>query len=449
MAFNWKQFAGSFLSELAEGIEEREDEAKELQKKEEEKAQRNYALIQERTAKAKEAARIGEQAMSLGASKEQVINAMSTGTTGVVNLLQKLQAIHASQKLRPGQMISKEDIELGISMPTAVNVDPNLIAMDLEKLAKRAYGVSAPERPKSTSTPESSVIRSLFGFDEKERVQKKLQQDSFLGDMSIADINFAAEQGEFQELIPNAVMNFADLPRYDADAKYEFATALTENMVNAVEAREDEIKALRIEDPAAAAKLTKQIQMATADMLFKRAAGNYGQMGFFDDPTTRKLIIQTMDVPGTPENEGVDYYNSLMQESFPERDPLKLDAKGNEITKTIEDATEVVSESIEEEKAKEKEKLKPVEKEKILTKKRIEENVYYRNDEGDVVKGVPPRPTRDFSTLFFGSGMGGDDIEAILKGEMPVPKYLRPGQWDELFADTHNPDGSPKNLKGE
>ena len=147
MAFNWKQFAGSFLSELAEGIEEREDEAKELQKKEEEKAQRNYALIQERTAKAKEAARIGEQAMSLGASKEQVINAMSTGTTGVVNLLQKLQAIHASQKLRPGQMISKEDIELGISMPTAVNVDPNLIAMDLEKLAKRAYGVSAPERP--------------------------------------------------------------------------------------------------------------------------------------------------------------------------------------------------------------------------------------------------------------------------------------------------------------
>lgn len=449
MAFNWKQFAGSFLSELSEGIEEREDEAKKLEKVEEEKAQRNYALIQERTSKAQEAARIGNQAMALGASKEQVINAMSTGSAGVVNLLQKLQDIHASQKLRPGQKIGKEDIELGISMPTAVNVDPTLISMDIEQLAKRAYGVSAPERSAPTSTPEPNVIRSLFGFDEKERIQKKLQQDSFLGDMSIADINFAAEQGEFQELIPNAVMNFADLPRYDADAKYEFATNLTENMVNAVEAREDEIKNLRVEDKVAASKLTKQIQMDTADMLFKRAAGNYGQMGFFDDPTTRKLIIQTMNAPDTSENEGVDYYNALMQEFFPERDPLRLDAEGNEVSKNIEDATGVVSEIIEEEKTKEKKELKPVEKEKILTKERIEENVYYRNDEGDVVKGVPPRPTRDLSTLFFGQGMGGDDIEAILKGEMPVPKYLRPGQWDELFADTHNPNGSPKNLEGE
>ena len=29
---------------------------------------------------------------------------------------------------------------------------------------------------------------------------------------------------------------------------------------------------------------------------------------------------------------------------------------------------------------------------------------------------------------------------------MPVPKYLRPAQWDELFGDTHNPDGSPKEM---
>ena len=435
MAFNWKTFAGSFLSELSEGIEEREDEAKELAEKEEAKAQRNFSLIQERTAKAQEAARIGEQAMALGASKEQVINAMSTGTAGVVNLLQKLQAIHASQKLRPGQMISKEDIELGISMPTAVNVDPNLITMDLEVLAKKAYGAVAPER-KYESPADSSTMRSLFGFDAKDRVKRKLEQDSFMGDMSIADINFLAEQGEFQELVPNAVMNFADLPRYDADAKYEFATTLTENIVNAVEAREDEIKALRITDPEAATKLRKQIQMNTADMLFRKAAGNYGQMGFFDDPTTKEIIVKTMDVPGTEANEGLDYYNSLLAETFPER---------------VEEET-IEPDTSEEPKKKDPEEetpLEPVEEEALLTKERIEKNVYYRDDEGNVVKGVPPRPTRELSTLFFGQGMGGDDIEAILKGEMPVPKYLRPGQWDELFGDTHNPDGSPKKLKGE
>ena len=435
MAFNWKTFAGSFLSELSEGIEEREDEAKEFAEKEEAKAQRNFSLIQERTAKAQEAARIGEQAMALGASKEQVINAMSTGTAGVVNLLQKLQAIHASQKLRPGQKISQADIELGISMPTAVNVDPNLISMDLETLAKKAYGAVAPERSYE-SPADSSTMRSLFGFDAKDRVKRKLEQDSFMGDMSIADINFLAEQGEFQELVPNAVMNFADLPRYDADAKYEFATTLTENIVNAVEAREDEIKALRITDPEAATKLRKQIQMNTADMLFRKAAGNYGQMGFFDDPTTKEIIIKTMDVPGTEANEGLDYYNSLLAETFPER---------------VEEET-IEPDTTEEPKKKDPEEetpLEPVEEEALLTKERIEKNVYYRDDEGNVVKGVPPRPTRELSTLFFGQGMGGDDIEAILKGEMPVPKYLRPGQWDELFGDTHNPDGSPKKLKGE
>ena len=31
------------------------------------------------------------------------------------------------------------------------------------------------------------------------------------------------------------------------------------------------------------------------------------------------------------------------------------------------------------------------------------------------------------STLFFGAGLRGDDIEAIIKGEMPVPKDQRNG----------------------
>ena len=449
MAFNWKQFAGSFLSEMAEGIEDREEEAKEYKEEEKAKAQRNYALVQERTSKAREAARIGNQAMSLGASKEQVINAMSTGTTGVVSLLQKLQAIHTAEKLRPGQKIGKEAIDLGISMPTAVNVDPNLIGMDLETLAKRAFGASKPERSSSPAEYQAGTMRDLFGYNDKDRVQRKLDEDSFAGDLSISDINFLSEQGEFQELVPNAVMNFADLPKYDADAKFEFGTTLAENLINAVEARADEIKALRVEDAAGAAKLTNQIRMSTADMLFKKNADNYGQMGFFDDVTTRKIIIQTMNAPDTDKNEGVDYYTALLKEYNPGAEVPRLDNAGNETDKTIEEATEVVTNIVETEKEEEKKSLKPVEKEKILTKERIEKNVYYRNDEGNVVKGVPPKPTRDFSTLFFGQGMGGDDMEEILKGNMPVPKYLRPGQWDELFGDTHNPDGSPKKLKGE
>ena len=46
--------------------------------------------------------------------------------------------------------------------------------------------------------------------------------------------------------------------------------------------------------------------------------------------------------------------------------------------------------------------------------------------------------------MLGGQGLGGDDIEEILDGKMPVPQNLRPGQWDELFGATHNPDGTPK-----
>ena len=59
---------------------------------------------------------------------------------------------------------------------------------------------------------------------------------------------------------------------------------------------------------------------------------------------------------------------------------------------------------------------------------------------------ISKRPSNTGSTY---RGLGGDDIEEIYKGNAPVPERLRPNQWDELFGATHNPDGSPKKLKGE
>ena len=66
-----------------------------------------------------------------------------------------------------------------------------------------------------------------------------------------------------------------------------------------------------------------------------------------------------------------------------------------------------------------------------------------------------PSQLLDRSLLYIGefvsavSFTDGDDIEEIYKGNAPVPERLRPNQWDELFGATHNPDGSPKKLKGE
>jgi hypothetical protein len=40
--------------------------------------------------------------------------------------------------------------------------------------------------------------------------------------------------------------------------------------------------------------------------------------------------------------------------------------------------------------------------------------------------------------------MDGATRDKILSGEMPVPDNLKPSQWDELFGNTHNADGTRK-----
>ena len=90
MGVDWGSFAGSFLEELTEGIEEREQEAKDYKQEQKQKAERNLERVRTSDARAMQVAQIGRQAMQLGATKEQVIAAMSTGAGGVQDLYTKL-----------------------------------------------------------------------------------------------------------------------------------------------------------------------------------------------------------------------------------------------------------------------------------------------------------------------------------------------------------------------
>lgn len=456
MSFNWKAFAGSFLSGLTEEIEERETKAEEYEQEEKDKAERNLQLVRQRDERAKLAARIGRQAMQLGATKEQVIAAMSTGAEGVQQLHDKLRQIHAANRLRPDQQLSQDDIATGIAMTGIPQIDPTLLSLDLEKVAQRAYGASRSGLTKDvdpTPTPQmDGMLGSLLGYDEKRKADQRLEEGGYYGDMSIADINFLAQQTDYNELVPNATMTFADLPQWNSTARYEFGTDLTSKIVDAVKARDDEIDAYEqsaisgdvvfegktLTGPEARQLKTKAIKMEQANLIFTKAADDFFASGFFEDEMVKKIIIDTMTVTNDPKDtSGLEYYNDLKAEYFPES--VEEDTIEPSTTKKPKDPKD----------PKKKTPLTAVEEEALLTKQRIEENVYYRDDEGNVVNKVPPRPERSFATIMGGRGLGGDDIEEIYKGNQPVPKYLRPAQWDELFAATHNPDGTPKKLKGE
>ena len=129
MSFDWGAFAGSFLQEVTEGIERRETEAKDYKEEQKKKAERNLELVRVRNQRAQQAAQIGRQAMQLGATKEQVIAAMSTGMGGVQDFYTKLQQIAADNRLQAGQQLTQEDIETGIAMTGIPSIDPKYITM--------------------------------------------------------------------------------------------------------------------------------------------------------------------------------------------------------------------------------------------------------------------------------------------------------------------------------
>lgn len=432
MGFDWKMFAGSFLEQVTEGIEEKQEEAKKYKEDQEKAAERNAALINRRTLNAQNAAQMGKRAMNLGASQAQVRTAMASGMEGVAELYQKLEAA-ANQ--RGVKRLGVDDIEAIVSMPNIPSVDQSLQDIgSLEDFARQTYGAAGlPMKPVEDDT---SYIGKLFGVGAKDRVKKELAETEYMDGMTIAEINAAARQADYQSLIPGATMTFLDVPFFDSEKSLDFSQNLVKAMEDGVEANEDTIKAitnmaLQNGEDSLQAKIdaTAEARTQAAENFIKAYANTYQHGGFFDNTIAAKSIIAATDV---------GFFKELLEEY------------GIEPSEQIQ---KIIAENEEPEKEKDPEEKTPlteVEKETLRRKEEIEANVYHQIEDEDgnikVVNSVPPRPDGSMSTLFFGSGLGGDDIEAIIKGEMPVPKYLRPAQWDELFGDTHNPDGSPKEM---
>lgn len=432
MSFDWQMFAGSFLNQLSEGIDERQEEAEKYEEEQRKAAERNAALVTQRKQNAQQAAQLGKRAMQLGASEAQVRTAMSSGMQGVNELYEKLAAAAQQKGVKK---LGVDDIEAIVTMPNIPAVNMQFQDMSLEDFARQTYGA----RGLTAKPPEddTSALGKLFGVGAKDRAKRKLAETEYMDGMSIADINAMARQADYQSLMKGATMTFLEVPYFDSEKALDFSSELVKAMDDAVEANELGIKAaIRDAEEAgedivtARIEATKEARTQAAETFIEAYANTYQHGGFFDNLIAAKSIVAATDANyfvdllesyGIEPSENVAEF--LERATAKEKDPNKKDPKKE--TPPTE-----------------------AEKEALRRKEKIEANVYYQIEDEDgntkVVNSVPPRPEREFSNLFFGSGLGGDDIEQILEGKMPVPKYLRPSQWDELFGDTHNPDGTPK-----
>lgn len=432
-----EQFSASFLNEIAEGIDTRTEKAEAYEEEQKKLAERNAAVINTRNLRAQEAALIGQKAIQLGARKEHVKAAMASGMKGVAELYDKLQTA-ANQK--GVKTLGEDDIEAIINMPSLPSVNQRYVDMSLRDFANMTYGVKPMDDRPEVETSDS-VVRKLLGFEDMNLAKQRLQDTEYVEGMSIADINEAARQAEYTSLFPDIGFTLMEVNFYGPDAAGEFVKDFTETATKATTGKVAEAfiqsqvsaaidKAQRSGSPLTPDEIA-EIQKGAEQFLAQQAvlpliettAGMYGKGGFFKHNTTIDLIEKTM---------GADFLADYMEVYNIDQD--------DEEEVTPETATEPDTEEATEEKEDDTE----TKEEEVSAEEARFSNVSYRNDEGEVINGVPPRPTREFSNLFFGQGMGGADIEAILKGEMLVPKYLRPSQWDELFGKFYNSDGTFK-----
>ena len=432
-----EQFSASFLNEIAEGIDTRTEKAEAYEEEQKKLAERNASVINTRNLRAQEAALIGQKAIQLGARREHVKAAMASGMKGVAELYDKLQTA-ANQK--GVKTLGEDDIEAIINMPSLPSVNQRYIDMSLRDFANMTYGVQPMDDRPEVETSDS-VVRKLLGFEDMNLAKQRLQDTEYVEGMSIADINEAARQAEYTSLFPDIGFTLMEVNFYGPDAAGEFVKDFTETATKATTGKVAETfiqsqvsaaidKAQRSGSPLTPDEIS-EIQKGAEQFLAQQAvlplietsAGMYGKGGFFKHSTTIDLIEKTM---------GADFLADYMEVYNIDQDDEEEATPETAEVPSVEEATETKEDDTE---TKEKE---------VSAEEARFSNVSYRDDEGKIVDGVPPRPTREFSNLFFGQGMGGADIEAILKGEMLVPKYLRPSQWDELFGKFYNPDGTFK-----
>ena len=445
MAFDKNALMAGFFEQAASGIAEKREEAKKYKEQEERAYERNIQLIQQRDMRAKQAASLGKQALELLPegmdSQAMVRNAMASGMTGVADLVDALKQAAQDARLRPGQRLSVFDVEAAISMPRIASIDPSLIDMSLEEFSRKTYGAQGTAAPVED---EPSVLGRLFGVGARAQAKRDLREAPAFGGMSIADVNAAARQAEFNQLIPNAVMTITDTDvfrkndavkfskevrdAYDdaktSKAAEDFAERAVRRLLDKADQDGVELSAEQID--AKEAEALEIYAKAAAEKVINVYAYQYPDAsgGFFTNDFAQKTIEDLM---------GADFVTSLREDYG--------------IETTTDEEPEPELPPISEEAAEEDQEPEETPEEEVVP---------------EDIPAVDPRPggrrgfageQRDWDRKYKGKY---DPVtgEAIIVEPRPAEggpatgrgknKKTAAQQWDAKYGKTHNPNGTPK-----
>tara|TARA_B100000212_G_scaffold287451_1_gene228266 strand:+ start:465 stop:1916 length:1452 start_codon:yes stop_codon:yes gene_type:complete len=470
MAFNKNAFAASFLNQLTAGIEEREEKAEEFERQQKAAAERNASIVSQRKLRADEAVALAQKAKALGARKEHIVAAMSSGMTGISQLYQKL--LDGANQLGV-KKLGEADVETIVNMPVVPPINGDFVDFSLRDLADKTFGVAKLEKAQQEDDKQSSLVRRLFGLDDMAMAEKRLQDTEYVEGMSIADINEAARQAEYESQFKDLGFTLLDVNFYGPKGKSQFISkfndaatdavtgTVAEDYINGEVIREDRERKEEQQPPltedeeqAIRKRARNELIRLAVEPVISEFESEYGRGGFYRDTTTKEMIESVL---------GEDYVIQQASIFGDDREEQEEEETKEEITPFIASPTdedmvteELLDSSKKEEEAPEEKAPDPEDQKTALSKITFRKRpnaidagrkLWDRNLEGKVdpktgkVIIAPPRPAEG----------GGKTKTVIRRNQFGIrtgtKKVTEAEYWDATYGSTHNKNtGLPLNI---
>ena len=433
MAFDWSSFTTNFLNTVSTGINQRVQK----QADENELLQDEYkdakTVFKNRKKLVDNGIMLAGKARAMGANDMQIKAAISSGETGLPTFVKALEKFSAA---KGGTNLSMSEVD------TLVEGADLFEEGDVNEFLSRSYGTLVDEADKIQISDDRNTFQKLFSVDPKGSARAAFDSDR----MSMIEL---ARQDAYDSLAPRRDSVYLTVDQ--ATANIYDAVDTNKNFIREFEAAEKLIKATDAYKKALGEGEQEALVRNAQLQVMERYIALYGES--FVNGLPRGVVPQDLLTISEVSADGIDperttLSSALANAAISDGATTISEVKGNKTVKYNVDANGlpigpmIIVNSKGETQEIDKSRL-PELKEMGFELNEIampEPVVTYYIKDGKAIDGVPPRPELGIGNVLGGAGMGGKDIEKILSGEMAIPKNLRPGQWDELFGKTHDPE---------
>ncbi len=465
-----KAFATAFLGDQAKAIQKRIQDAEDYEDEQREKAERNKATIGKRRSLVNLAKTEINLLKKMGAKDKHINAAIAAGPKALFEFSQALQKEAQKRPSAGGSYtFSESELDAFIEMPEEFTTE----TMDPAEHYARSIGLAKPSLG-SYEAKEQGFVKSALGMGLKDSVRSRLDKDAYYEGYSMMDINEVARQEAYESMAPGTYFSFKPSAAYnpvDVGPAFKDAYADASEVNAAVDAN------LRDTYPSNYKEKKKELIKRQQAGVIDAYAQQFGRR-FLEDTSInlegmlgselytatyarhssledlerfmvdKVLADRQIDVGATYQIK--DVKDAIYEFTMNEKDEVdSMTINGRVVPEDmIAGAVADLAKQNLFKPSSMTDPTAPPKPEPVVDPSEelaaeLEENISYSSNR-KVVEGVPPRPN-SFTSRFTGLSLDYETREKIRRGEITIPEQgLRVDEWDELFGDTHNPDGSRK-----